>query len=115
MQFVDFLKTTVLLSAGSATLLAALTVARVAASADYGPMDVAVGWWLLAALIGGWLGRRNAASPPIARLLADARLQTMLPKPPGADAAQPALAALSARRHPRGLHRPGLGRGGRTS
>ncbi len=80
MRFVDFLKTTVLLSAGSATLLAALTVARVAASDDYGPMEVAVGWWLVAALIGGWLGRRNAASPPIARLLADARVQMMLPE-----------------------------------
>ena len=80
MRFVDFLKTTVLLSAGSATLLAALTVARVAADEDRGPMEVAVGWWLLAALIGGWLGRRNAASPPIARLLADARMQMMLPE-----------------------------------
>ena len=79
-RFVDFLKATVLLSAGSATLLAALTVARVAASDDYGPMEVAVGWWLVAALIGGWLGRRNAASPPIARLLADARVQMMLPE-----------------------------------
>ena len=44
-RFVDFLKATVLLSAGSATLLAALTVARVAASDDSG-RGVAVGWWL---------------------------------------------------------------------
>ena len=47
---------------------------------DAGPMEVAVGWWLLAALVGGWLGRRNAASPPIARLLADARMQMALPE-----------------------------------
>jgi hypothetical protein len=80
-RFVDFLKATVLLSAGSATLLAALTVARVSAQADPSSgMEIAVGWWLLAALLGGWLGRRNAASPPIARLLADARTQLSLPE-----------------------------------
>jgi hypothetical protein len=80
-RFVDFLKATVLLSAGSATLLAALTVARVSSEPDpSSPMEVAVGWWLVAALIGGWLGRRNAASPPIARLLADARMQMSLPE-----------------------------------
>jgi len=80
-RFVDFLKATVLLSAGSATLLAALTVARVSAQTDPATlMEIAVGWWLVAALLGGWLGRRNAASPPIARLLADARMQMSLPE-----------------------------------
>jgi hypothetical protein len=80
-RFVDFLRATVLLSAGSATLLAALTVARVASLADPASlMEVAVGWWLVAALIGAWVGRRNAASPPIARLLADARMQASLPE-----------------------------------
>ncbi len=81
MRFVDFLKATVMLSAGSATLLAALTVARAAAESDTASlMEVAVGWWLVAALVGTWLGRRNAASPPIARLLADARMQMSLPE-----------------------------------
>jgi hypothetical protein len=80
-RFVDFLKATVMLSAGSATLLAALTVARAAAESDTVQlMEVAVGWWLVAALLGAWLGRRNAASPPIARLLADARMQMSLPE-----------------------------------
>jgi hypothetical protein len=80
-RFVDFLKATVLLSAGSATLLAALTVARVSSETDPASlMEVAVGWWLVAALLGAWLGRRNAASPPIARLLADARMQMTLPE-----------------------------------
>ena len=81
MRFVDFLKATVLLSGGSATLLAAVTVARVAGEPDPASlMEVAVGWWLVAALLGGWLGRRNAASPPIARLLAEARMQMSLPE-----------------------------------
>jgi hypothetical protein len=79
-RFVDFLKATVLLSAGAATLLAALTILGV--SDDVEPLltEVAVGWWLVAALFGYWLGRRNMASPPIVRLLADARMQTSLPE-----------------------------------
>jgi len=80
-RFVDFLKATVLLSAGSATLLAALTVARVSTLSDPAQlMEIAVAWWLVAALAGAWLGRRNAASPPIARLLLDARMQRSLPE-----------------------------------
>src|SRR5215217_6144132 len=70
-----------MLSAGSATLLAALTVARAAGESEPAQlMEVAVGWWLVAALVGAWVGRRNAASPPIARLLADARMQMSLPE-----------------------------------
>jgi hypothetical protein len=79
-RFVDFLKATVLLSAGAATVLAVLTVLQVALDDQESLMEVAVGWWLLSALFGGWLGRRNAASPPIARLLADARMQMSLPE-----------------------------------
>jgi len=79
-RFVDFLKATVLLSAGSATVLGALTVLRVATDDRPGLMEVAIGWWIVAALVGAWVGRRNAASPPIARLLADARMQMSLPE-----------------------------------
>jgi hypothetical protein len=79
-RFVDFLKATVLLSAGSATVLGVLTVLRVASDDRANLMEVAIGWWLVAALLGAWVGRRNAASPPIARLLADARMQMSLPE-----------------------------------
>jgi hypothetical protein len=79
-RFVDFLKATVMLSAGSATFLATLTVLSVREDLDPTFMEVTIGWWLAAALIGAWLGRRNAASPPIARLLADARMQMSLPE-----------------------------------
>ena len=81
MRFVDFLKATVLLSAASATLLAALTAVSVSSDDQPALIEVAIGWWCAAGLIGGWLGRRNAASPPIARLLADARTQMSLPEP----------------------------------
>ena len=80
MRFVDFLKATVMLSAASATFLATLTVLTVREELDAALMEVAIGWWLAAALLGGWLGRRNDASPPIARLLADARMQMSLPE-----------------------------------
>lgn len=80
MRFVDFLRATVLLSAASATFLATLTVLTVREELDTALMEVAIGWWLAAALIGAWLGRRNQATPPIARLLADARMQMSLPE-----------------------------------
>jgi hypothetical protein len=79
-RFVDFLKATVMLSAGSATFLAALTIVQARDAAEPTLIEVALAWWLAAALIGAWLGRRNAASPPIARLLADARMQMSLPE-----------------------------------
>jgi len=80
-RFSDFLKATVLLSAGSATLLAVITV--LGAASDTGEPTltyVGVAWWGVAAVAGAWLGRRNEASPPIARLLADARMQMTLPE-----------------------------------
>jgi len=78
-RFVDFLKATVMLSAGSATFLATLTIVRARQDDAVVLLEVAIGWWLAAALIGAWIGRRNAATPPIARLLADARMQMSLP------------------------------------
>lgn len=80
MRFVDFLKTTVLLSAGSATALALITL--LAMSRDFDPVVtyISAGWWVIAAWLGLRLGRGADASPPIARLLADARHQTMLPE-----------------------------------
>ena len=80
MRFVDFLRATVLLSAGAATLLAALTLISLTRDLEPTAVYVAAGWWLVATLIGVWLGRRAEASPPIARLLAMAKAQTTLPE-----------------------------------
>lgn len=80
MRFVDFLKTTVLLSGGAATALAAVTVLGAAAHGNEDLVPVAVGWWVLAALIGLLLGRRAEINPPIARLLASARASTAMPE-----------------------------------
>lgn len=80
MRFVDFLRTTVLLSAGAATALAAITVIAASAQADTLLAEVAVGWWLVAAATGLRMGRRAQTNPPIARLLAGAQASSSLPE-----------------------------------
>jgi hypothetical protein len=79
-RFVDFLKTTVLLSAASATLLGTLTVLGATREVDPLLVYVSAGWWVVAAFYGGYLGRRAEANPPIARLLVEARTTTTLPE-----------------------------------
>jgi hypothetical protein len=79
-RFVDFLRTTVLLSAGAATALAAVTVLAAATQSREQLVPIALGWWVLATLIGLRLGRKAEANPPIARLLASAKASTTLPE-----------------------------------
>jgi len=79
-RFVEFLRATVMLSGGAATLLAALTVIGISRELDSTLAIVSAVWWVAAVLIGAWLGRRAQTSPPIAGLLAGARTQTTLPE-----------------------------------
>jgi hypothetical protein len=79
MRFVDFLRSTVLLSAGAATTLGVLTLIAATRDQDDQVALYATGWWVAATLIGTWVGRRNEINPPIARLLADAKAATMMP------------------------------------
>jgi hypothetical protein len=80
LRFHEFLRTTVLMSAGSATALALVTLAGVAGGGHALLVAVAVGWWLL----GGWVGvsasRESGTSKAIGSLLADARSQRSLPE-----------------------------------
>ena len=80
MRFVDFLKTTVLLSGGAATALAAVAVLAAGEHSEQHLLPFAVGWWVIASLIGLRLGRRAETNPPIARLLAGAKSTTTLPE-----------------------------------
>ncbi|HWM10192.1 MAG TPA: hypothetical protein VNO82_12650 [Solirubrobacteraceae bacterium] len=80
MRFGEFLKATVLLSAGTATLLAAVTVIGLSREPDRALLLFSAFWWVGAVGVGIWLGRRAETSPPIARLLATARTQTTLPE-----------------------------------
>jgi hypothetical protein len=79
-RFVEFLKTTVLLSAGAATALAAITVISAGSGDRRSLLVISVGWWVLAAVVGLRLGRRAETTPPIARLLARAKVRTMMPE-----------------------------------
>ena len=80
MRFVEFLRTTVLLCAGAATLLATLTV--IGAAREYDPVlaPFSAVWWVASALFGVVLGRRAEVNPPITRLLASARSTSTLPE-----------------------------------
>lgn len=80
MRFVDLLKTTVMLSAAAATMLAIVTVIGATSDRDDTLVLIGAGWWLAASLIGTLLGRRPQVTAPIGRLLADAKLATMLPE-----------------------------------
>jgi hypothetical protein len=79
-RFVELLKATVMLSAAAATALAALTALVASAGAHYEALFASAAWWLVAAVLGAWLGRRAEASAAIARLLAAARVSTTLPE-----------------------------------
>jgi hypothetical protein len=80
MPFAEFLRTTVLLSAGAATVLALVTLAAANNTGDTTVLVFALAWWGAASLIGAWVGRRVATSPQIASLLAGARTQPTMPE-----------------------------------
>lgn len=80
MRFAEFLRTTVLISAAAASALGAVTLAGANGTGDDLVVALVGGWWLIAAVIGVWLGRRAETSPPIASLLASARMQPNLPE-----------------------------------
>ena len=80
MRFVELLKTTVLLSAGAATLLAALTILGASTHGNTTVAMIGIGWWAVAAVVGFLLGRRFDAYPAIARLLAGAKASSTIPE-----------------------------------
>jgi hypothetical protein len=79
-RFTDFLRTTVLLFAGGATTLTIAAIGGATADDDHFLLAVGVAWWVVAALIGLWLGRRPATTEGIAQLLANARSSPTLPE-----------------------------------
>jgi hypothetical protein len=79
-RFVDFLRATVMLSAGAATALALITVLALSSGSNEQMLPIAIGWWIIATIVGLRLGRRAETNPPIARLLASAKASTALPE-----------------------------------
>ena len=53
-----------------------MTVAGAANRDESLLVPVVAGWWVVATLIGLWMGRTHETSPPIARVLAQARTAT---------------------------------------
>jgi hypothetical protein len=79
MLFVDLLRLTVLLIGGSATALGAVTVVAAKADGDNATLIFAGAWWVLAILLGIFLGVSSRAAEAMARGLASARTVTSLP------------------------------------
>lgn len=89
MAFCDLLRTTVLLAAGAATVLAAVTAIVVGTTGDTLTLFVAIGWWIVALVGGLVLGRPSQAADAMRQVLADARTATAMP-----EIGNPARAAL---------------------
>jgi len=77
--FCDLLRMTVLLAAGAATALAAITIVSATSSSDTLTLYVAAGWWVLALIGGIILGRPARAAEAMRPALAQARMATALP------------------------------------
>jgi len=77
-RFHEFLRTTVLMSAGSATALA--LVAIIAGDERRTLIELAIAWWVLGGAAGLWIGRESQTSQAIGSLLAAARTQRSLPE-----------------------------------
>jgi hypothetical protein len=80
MLFRDFLRVAVLLFGGAGSALAVVAIAAASDEDTVAPIVVAVTWWAIAAGAGLWLGRRNAPTPQIGRLIAGARATNNLPE-----------------------------------
>jgi hypothetical protein len=80
MAFVDLLRITVLLAAGAATVLAAVTAIVVGTTDDTLTLFVALGWWLIALVGGLILGRPSQAAEAMRPILTEARTATAMPE-----------------------------------
>ena len=80
MTFSDLLRMTVLLAAGAATVLAAVTVIAVSGGTDTLTIYVAAVWWAVALAAGIVLGRPARAAEAMTPVLARARTTTTLPE-----------------------------------
>src|SRR3954469_22207879 len=80
MSFCDLLRTTVLLSAGAATVLAAVTAIVVGTTGDTLTLFVALGWWLIALVGGLILGRPSQVGEVMRPVLSKAQPPMAMPE-----------------------------------
>ena len=79
MAFCDLLRVNVLLTAGSATVLAAVTVISATSHDDTLTLLVAAGWWTIAVIAGLIYGSPRRSAEGIEPLLTQARTSPTLP------------------------------------
>ena len=79
MPFTDLLRTTVFITGAEATALGAITAVAVGRDDDSTTLFVAVAWWIVAVVIGFWLGRPARTAEDMRDLLARAKTATSLP------------------------------------
>jgi hypothetical protein len=79
MLFCDLLRVTVLLIAGVASALGAVTVVSANQDSDTTTLIFAGAWWVAAVVIGILMGRSARATEAMSRTLASARTATSLP------------------------------------
>jgi hypothetical protein len=79
MPYTDLLRVTVLLTGAEATALAAITAVAANRDGDTTTLTVAAAWWLIALVVGFYLGRPSRAAEGLRDTLAQARTATSLP------------------------------------
>jgi len=79
MPYTDLLRVTVLLTGAEATALAAITAVAANRDSDTRTLIVAATWWLIALIVGFYLGRPSRARDGVRDALARARMATSLP------------------------------------
>ena len=79
MPYTDLLRVTVLLTGAEATALAAITAVATNRDGDTTTLLVAAAWWLIALVVGFYLGRPSRAADGLRDALAGARTATSLP------------------------------------
>jgi len=80
MPYTDLLRVTVFLTGAEATVLGAITALAAGREGDATTVYVAAGWWLIALVLGLWLGRPSRAADGVRDALARARTATALPE-----------------------------------
>jgi hypothetical protein len=87
--YTDLLRLSVFITAGEATVLGAISALSAGREANSTTLAIAAGWWLVALVVGLYLGRPSRAADGVRDALARARTATSLP------AETPARIALS--------------------
>ena len=79
MPYTDLLRVTVLLTGAEATALATITAIAANRDSDTRTLIVAAAWWMIAVIVGFYLGRPSRARDGVRDALARARMATSLP------------------------------------